>query len=132
MAASGACSLSGSTVTMTNGTGNCTVTFNQAGNGNYLAAKQVKQTTKALKASQTITVTQGAPATAAVNTIFPVAATASSGLAVKIGASGACSLKGGNTVETKKKPGTCTVTFDQNGNGNYLATPQVVQTTTVP
>jgi hypothetical protein len=116
---------------MTSGTGKCTVTFNQAGNGDYLAASQVTQTTTAQKASQTITVTQGAPATAGVNTSFPVAATASSGVAVKIAASGACSLKGSTTVKTAGTPGICTVTFDQKGNGNYLAAPQVVQTTTV-
>ena len=115
---------------MMSGTGTCTVTFNQAGNGDYQAAPQVTQTTTAQKASQTITVTQGTPATALVNTSFPVAATASSGVAVKIDASGACSLKG-KTVKTASAPGTCTVTFDQKGNGNYLAAPQVVQTTTV-
>ncbi len=131
IAASGACVLSGSTVTMTSGTGYCTVTFNQGGNGDYLAAPQVTQTTTAQKASQTITVTQGAPATAPVNTSFPVAATASSGAAVKIDASGACSLKGSKTVTTASTSGLCTVTFDQKGTGNYAAAPQVVQTTTV-
>jgi uncharacterized repeat protein (TIGR03803 family)/parallel beta-helix repeat protein len=45
--------------------------------------------------SQTITVTQGAPATAVFGTGFSAAATASSGLTVTIGASGACSISGG-------------------------------------
>jgi hypothetical protein len=79
--ASGACSLSGATVTMTSGTGTCTVTFSQAGNPNYVAAPQVAPTTTAQKASQAITVTQGAPATAAANTSFPVAATRVVGVA---------------------------------------------------
>jgi hypothetical protein len=127
---SGACSASGTTITMTSATGTCTVTFTQAGNANYLAAPQVVQTTTAQKANQTITVTQGAPATARVKTSFPVAATASSGLPVAIGASGACSIKG-STVTIRNKTGTCTVTFTQAGNANYLAAPQVVQTTTV-
>ncbi len=38
---SGACSNSGSTYTMTSGTGTCSVIVNQAGNSNYTAAPQV-------------------------------------------------------------------------------------------
>ena len=128
---SGACSASGTTITITSGTRRCTVTFTQAGNANYLAAPQVVQTTTAQKANQTITVIQGAPATTRrFKTKFPVAATASSGLPVAIGASGACSING-STVTIVKRRGTCTVTFTQAGNANYLAAPQVVQTTTV-
>jgi hypothetical protein len=106
--------------------------FNQAGSADYLAAPEVTQTTTAEKASQTITVTQGAPATAQFKETFHLKATAPGG-AVVIGASGACSLKG-DTLRVKKptaKKVTCTVTFDQAGNSNYLAAPQVVQTTTV-
>ncbi len=128
----GSCSGSGTgsaTITMTNATGTCSVRYNQAGDANYLAAPQVSQTTTAQKASQTITVTQGPPPTAVFNTSFPVAATASSGLAVTVTASGACS-RSGSTVTMTSGTGTCTVTFTQGGNGNYLAAPQVSQTTT--
>src|SRR5262249_62134090 len=62
------------------GDGIMTVTYNQAGNANYLAAPQVSQTTTAQKVSQTITVNQQAPSTAARQSNFMVAATASSGL----------------------------------------------------
>ena len=58
VAASGTCSASGNTITMTGGTGTCTVTFNQAGNASYNAAPQVTETTTAQKAAQAITVTQ--------------------------------------------------------------------------
>src|SRR5262249_15276736 len=129
---SGVCSISNGAVTLISGTGTCTVTFDQAGNANYAAAPQVVQTTTAQKASQTITVTQGAPATAVFRGTFQIAATALGG-PVAIGASGACSIKG-STVTIKKgttKNRICTVTFDQGGNANYLAAPQVVQTTTV-
>ena len=126
--ASGACSIDAGIVTMTSGTGPCTVTFNQAGNANYSAAPEVLQTTTTEKASQVITVTQVAPATAVINTTFPVAATAAGGV-VAIGVSGACSISGG-TVTITSGTGTCTVTFDQAGNADYLAAAQVVQSTT--
>jgi hypothetical protein len=132
IAVSGVCSFSAGVVTMTSATGTCTMTFDQAGGAGYLPAPQVTQTTTAQKASQVITVTQGAPATALFKQTFLLAATAPGG-AVVIAASGACSLRAGTL--TMKKPNaksmTCTVTFNQVGDVNYLAAPQVVQTTTV-
>src|SRR5204863_2288455 len=80
--------------------------------------------------AQTIPVTQGVPATAAFNTSFPLAATASSGLTVTIAASGACAVISAGTVKMTSGTGTCTVTFDQAGDANYLPAPQVVQATT--
>ena len=86
VAASGTCSASGNTITMTGGTGTCTVTFNQAGNASYNAAPQVTETTTAQKAAQAITVTQHAPSTAVYSTSFTVAATGGgSGLPVTVG-----------------------------------------------
>ncbi len=81
------------------------------------------------RASQTITVTQAAPATAVFSATFPVSATASSGLPVAIGASGACSVIGG-TVTMTSGTGICQVTFDQAGDASYAAALQVVQPTT--
>ena len=115
VAASGTCSASGNTITMTSGTGACTVTFDQAGNANYNAAPQVTETTTAQKAAQAITVTQHAPPTAVYNTSFTVAATGgASGLPVTVGVSGVCSI-GGDTVTITSGTGTCTVTFNQAG-----------------
>jgi hypothetical protein len=56
LAASGACTLSGTTVTIT-GAGSCTVTASQNGNGNYTAATSVSQTFTIAKATTTTTVT---------------------------------------------------------------------------
>ena len=81
------------------------------------------------KADQTITVTTHAPATAAYNSTFTVAATASSGLPVTITTSGVCTIAG-NTVTMTSGTGTCTVKYDQGGNANYNAAPQVVENTT--
>jgi hypothetical protein len=75
VAASGICSASGNTITMTSGTGTRAVTFNQAGSASYNAATQVTETTTAQKAAQAITATQPAPATAVYNTSFTVSAT---------------------------------------------------------
>jgi Bacterial Ig-like domain (group 3) len=130
VAASGTCSASGNTITMTSGTGTCTVTFNQAGNANYNAAPQVTETATAQKAAQAIAVTQHAPPTAVYSTSFTVAGTGGgSGLPVTVGASGVCSI-GGTAVTMTSGTGTCTVAFDQAGNANYNAAPQVTETTT--
>ena len=128
---SGACSGSGTSsasITMTTGTGTCSVNFNQAGNGTYTAAPQVTDTTNATKASQSITVTQSAPASAVYNSNFTVAATATSGLAVAYTSSGSCSNS--STLYTMTSgTGTCSVMFNQAGNSNYSAASQIAQST---
>src|SRR5207249_3098389 len=57
--ASGACSISGDTVTMTTGTGICQVTFDQSGDATYAAAPQVMYSTTAQKAIPTVSLTGG-------------------------------------------------------------------------
>ena len=61
-------------------TGVCSVIASQPGNANYAAAPQVTQTVAATPASQTITFTTNAPASAPYNSQFTVAASATSGL----------------------------------------------------
>jgi hypothetical protein len=51
----GGCSVSSGTVTMTSGTSDCVVHYNQAGNGNYNAATEVTETVTAQKVALTIT-----------------------------------------------------------------------------
>jgi hypothetical protein len=124
----GVCSRDGPTgvVTMTSGTGTCTVHANQGGNENYFAAPEVNRDVDAVKADQTITFgaltnkTWGDPA-------FSVSASASSGLAV--GFSGTtpivCTVSG-STV-TLVYVGTCSVKASQAGDSNYKAAPDVTQ-----
>jgi parallel beta-helix repeat protein len=58
VAASGVCSIVGSTVTMTGGTGTCTLTASQPGNANYHPAVDVMRTVTAQKVDQSnLTVT---------------------------------------------------------------------------
>src|SRR5439155_24468271 len=55
IAAGGVCTISGSTVTMTSGTGVCTLTASSAATAEYSAADNVVRTVDAAKATQTIT-----------------------------------------------------------------------------
>src|SRR5262249_55473431 len=105
----------------------CTVMYNQAGDSNYNAAPQVTETVNAQKANQTITVNTHAPANAAYNSQFTVSATASSGLAVAYSSSGSCTNVRARFTMTSGT-GTCTVKYDQAGDSNYNAAPQVTET----
>ncbi|HXZ57710.1 MAG TPA: carboxypeptidase-like regulatory domain-containing protein, partial [Gaiellaceae bacterium] len=106
---SGACSNTGANFTMTSGTGTCSVMYDQAGNANYNAAPQVTESVTAQKASQAISVTTHAPASAVFNTGFSVAASGGgSGNAVTFSSSGACSNTGANFTMTSGT-GTCSV-----------------------
>ena len=125
--ASGVCSIGGTTVTMTSGTGTCTVAFNQAGNANYNAAPQVTETTTAQKADQIITF--GPLGTKSYgDAAFDVGATASSTLPVTFSSQtvGTCTVAG--TTVTIVHSGLCTIRASQAGNDNYKPAPDVAQT----
>jgi len=118
---SGACTNSGATYTMISGTGTCAVIANQAGNTKYAAAAQVTQTVSATLAPQTITFTTNAPASAAYNSSFTVAATGgASGNAVTFASSGSCTNSGAKYTMTSGT-GTCSVIASQACNSNYAA-----------
>src|SRR5438132_7600267 len=116
---SGVCSNVGATFTMTSGTGTCTVKFDQAGDSNYNAATEITESVTAQKANQTITFA-GAPPAAVYNTTFGVTASASSGLAVTLGASGSCSISG-LTVTMTSGIGICSLTAYQPDDSTYNA-----------
>ena len=89
----GVCNGSGAnsaTITMTSGTGTCTVHYNQAGDSTYNPATEVIENTTAQMASQTIIVYNPAPPTANNGTVFYVQASATSGLPVAITSTGVC------------------------------------------
>ena len=81
------------------------------------------------KGNQIITVNTHAPAIAVYNSMFTAAATASSGLAVTYSSAGSCTNSGANFTMTSGT-GTCTVRYDQVGNSNYNAAPQVTESVT--
>jgi hypothetical protein len=129
---SGGCSIAGGTVTMTSGTTSCTVMYNQSGDGNYSAASQMSTSTIASKLAQAITVTTAAPSSAAHGASFPVAATSSAGLTVSITTSGGCSTAGGTVTMAAGGNTSCTVLYNQAGDGtDYAAAMQVSNSTTV-
>ena len=127
--ASDVCSNAGALFTMTSGTGTCTVHYNQAGDANFNAAPEVTESVTAQKANQTITVNISAPATAIYNTSFTVASTASSGLTVAYSASDVCSNAGALFTMTSGT-GTCTVHYNQAGDANFNAAPEVTESVT--
>ena len=86
-----------------------------------------------LKRPQTISFTSATPSPAVVGTTYTPAASATSGLAVKIKiaatSSSVCSMAG--TVVTFNADGICTINAKQTGNATYAAAPQVQQSVTV-
>ena len=131
----GSCGNVGSTYTMVSGTGVCSVIANQAGNGNYNAATQVTQTTNATKASQTITFTTNAPASAVMASSFTVVATASSGLPLLFvqEAGSACGGSGPpGPFVVLAAPSLCILDVEQLGSANYQAATVNEFTTTTP
>ena len=83
--------------------------------------------------SQTITVTSTAPSSPTVGDTYTPTATASSGLTVAITidstTTGNCSISGG--LVTFNAAGSCVIDFNQAGDSNYDAAPQVQQTMSV-
>jgi Galactose oxidase, central domain len=128
---SGPCTLvSGATFHAT-GAGTCKVQASGAETANFLSGSAT-QDVNIQKAGQTITVTTHAPASALFNTTFNVAATASSGLPVAITSGGSCSGSGPGsaTITITSGSGTCSVYYNQAGDSNYYAAPQVTDSTT--
>jgi hypothetical protein len=122
---SGPCSLAGNQLTASSGTGTCTLTATLLGNSNYNpVTSSITPVTLAL-APQTITFTTNAPSSAAYNTNFTVAASASSGLPVTYSNAGACT--GGPTYLMTNSTGTCSVIASQGGNTNYSPATPVTQ-----
>ena len=122
------CTVTGDTFTMVSGTGVCVVQYDQAGNNDYNAAEQVTEEVNATKASQTIEITESAPVSAVYDETFTVAATASSGLPVTYssGNTDICTVDGAEFTMVSGT-GTCVVQYDQAGDGNYSAAPQVTE-----
>ncbi|MEM8905849.1 MAG: hypothetical protein AAGF02_19265, partial [Actinomycetota bacterium] len=124
LSASGACRLSGSTLTAT-GEGTCTVSATQAGDADHDPGSATS-TVAVSKRSQTIDIS--APGSLEVFQSGAVGATATSGLPVQLSVSGPCEFPG-STLEPFDV-GTCRVTASQAGNGTWEAVPaQTVRVT---
>jgi hypothetical protein len=111
------------------GTDTVTATYTASDSNHTTASGSTTQTVN--PATQSITVTQAAPASAAYNSSFTVSATASSSLAVSIATTGSCSGSGSGSasITMTSGSGSCLVTFSQAGNANYSAASNVNETT---
>jgi hypothetical protein len=121
------CSLEWSTVSFI-GTGTCTIDAEQAGNSNYDAAPEVRQSFVVGMGSQRLAFTSEPPAAATVGgATYAVTARASSGLPVSFssGTSSVCSVSG--TTVSFSGVGTCTINAEQAGDSNYDAAPEARQ-----
>ncbi|MEP7154133.1 MAG: fibronectin type III domain-containing protein [Betaproteobacteria bacterium] len=127
----GVCTVAGASVTLV-GLGTCSITAQQAGNANFLAATGVTQTFSVVQGGQTISFPAQTPRTYASGASFGItAATASSGLAVTYSSltSTVCTVSGANY--TIIRAGQCTLAANQGGSGNYSAAAQVTQNVTI-
>lgn len=125
--ASGKCSVSGNTVTLSGGAGSCTITATQEGNLEYSFAQMSRSfaINDPAKKAQTITFA-ALPDRTVGDAPFTVSATASSGLQVQFAASGQCAISG-NKV-TVNGAGSCTITARQTGNAQFNAAADVPRT----
>ena len=122
--ASGACAIALGIVSFTSA-GTCTVTANQAGTSNYVAATALTQSFSVGKGTQTISFTSTTPTAAKVGgTGYTPAATGgatgnSVTFTVDSGSASVCEISAG--VVTFLAVGSCKVNADQAGNANYNA-----------
>lgn len=132
---SGNCTYAAPNVTMTKTTGTCTVTFSRGdnGTGTWVPATDKVYTVNATGLAQTITVTTPAPASAAYNSSFTVAATTNAGRPVAITTGGSCSGSGSGsaTITMTSGTGTCSIYYNQASNDPpYSPAAQVTNSTT--
>ena len=127
------CSVTGSTVTFDHA-GTCVIAADQAGNGDYEAAPTVTRSVGVAKATQSITFTSKAPASATLGDTYAVTAASGSGAPVTFSVdpattNAACTVAGATVAF--RHAGTCVIAADQAGNADYLAAPTVTQAVTV-
>ena len=115
--AAGACSITGSSVKMTSGTGACSLSANWAADNNYLAAT-ASQSTNASQLAPTVSFT-GAPGSAVFGSSFSVSATTNASTAAVITSAGACSVAG-SLVTMMSGTGICALTATWAPDSNYL------------
>ena len=134
------CTVSGDTVTAI-AVGTCAVTASQAGDDHFAAARdlqrsfavqggQVNGNNRQTNDGQTKTsqaISFGQPQAAAVSQVVPLAASATSGLAVSFRSDtpAVCSVSGATL--TAIAAGTCTITASQAGDNHYLAAPSMTE-----
>ena len=130
---SGACAGDGTgsaRITVISGSGTCNIHYNQAGDTDHNPAPEAIHTLAATPAHQDIVVTSKLPSRLPYANRFEVAAIASSRLPVAISTSGVCtgSGHGSAAITMTSGAGTCTLHFNQDGDANFSAAPEVTRT----
>ena len=125
----GICTVSGAGLVTFVAAGTCTLTAAVTTDADYVAATGNPQSFSVSKRSQSIAFSSTAPSAAVYGDAYTPATSSTSGLAVTLGASGACALASGKVTMTTS--GTCTLTANQAGNGVYVPASQVTQVFTV-
>jgi hypothetical protein len=123
-ATTGVCSntAGGALITMTSGTGTCSITATKAGDTNYLEVSAATVLVDSAKAAQATLVVTGAPSTALNGSSFTVDAAGGSGTGVvTFVATGGCS-NAGAVVTMTSGTGTCSITATKAADANYLET----------
>ena len=129
--ASSVCSVSGTTVSFI-AAGTCTIDAKQAGDSDYDAAPEARQSFPVSSRSQSIKFTSSPPTAATIDgPAYAVAAAASSGLGVAFssGTPSVCSVSG--LTVSFIGAGTCTIDANQAGSTEYAAAPEAQQTLVV-
>ena len=116
ISSSGACSNLSTAITMTSGTGACSLTATWAADSNYNGATATQSTT-ANKIAPTVTFT-GAPVSAAYNSHFTVATTTNASTTPTITSGGACS-NSGTAITMTNGTGACSLTATWAADSNY-------------
>jgi len=131
--ASTGCTVAGSTLSVIDASGTCTVTVTKAADNNYNATTSAAFTVTLVKANQTLSFTSSAPPATVGGATYMPSATATSGLAVAFTvdatSSSVCTISAG--AVSFLTVGTCTIAANQGGNGNYNAASQVQQAVSV-
>ena len=130
--ASTGCSVSGSTVSVTDASGSCSLTATKAGDATYNPATSVPFAVTLVKADQaTLTVT--GPSSVTFGTTGTATASGGSGtgaLSFSSGASTGCSVSGA-TVSVTDASGSCTLTATKAADNNYKSTTSAPFTVTL-
>jgi Tol biopolymer transport system component len=133
-AASDACSNTdgGAVITMTSGTGTCTIVATKSGDDHYNDATSAPASVLATKAAQATLTVIDAPATAELGTSFTVGSAGGSGTgAVIFSASGACTnTDGGALITMVASSGTCSITATKAADDNYEQTTSIAASVT--
>src|SRR5205814_7293490 len=127
-----ACSVSGTTLSITSGTGTCSVTASKAGDANYNPVSSPATPVSISKPFQTA-LTVNVPNPGVYGQTYPLTTSGGSGDgAVTYSVSGtACVLLNATTLQITSGTGTCSVTATKAGDVNYVAATSPVTPVTI-